>query len=281
MDERFEFRIDGELADQCLDPGVGRVYGDEWDSVRRVLARRGDGIFERIGELDAQRRRTGGAFFSSWSATRSFTKAEWESAVAVRWDVLRTFEPAGTSAGTDYDFSEACAWCDRGRRRRTALRLDPRSLPRGKIDAARTIGGEFVVSQRFRDLWTKSRFFGARMDALEDQGGVPIDGWYSLEATSVVEVASPPTLFGDDPWDPRDGRELCPLRHVGGRNVLTQLTVRDHPVADLSATDLAIGQRSGDLVPEPMLVLSKRAFELVEPSGLKLGTFEVARVLTH
>ena len=97
-----------------------------------------------------------------------------------------------------------------------------------------------------------------------------------------VRVAAPPTLFGDVPWD-RIVRspELCPLGHVGGRNLVTQLAIDGVPEHDISVTDVLVGEGGGDLVSEPLMVLSPRARRLLLEHRLRVGRLEVARVLEN
>ena len=121
---------------------------------------------------------------------------------------------------------------------------------------------------------------GATFGEVEDEQGNEIEEWQALDVTAFVDVASPPTGFGDTPWSTADPLELCKLGHVGGRNITTELTIKHPLTTDLAATTVAIGQPGNTLRAEPMLVISPKLYQSFTDE-LRVGLVERSLVVRH
>ncbi len=160
MRETMEFRVPEENAQQYLGPSVGITLGS--GIVRKVIVPTDDPLFQRICDLDRDfRARSNGRhfFFLGWTPHRRYTKAESNAAEVFKLEIKRTFEPPGEVCGTVYDESTACPDCGAGAVQTSDLRLDLRKVPR-KVDIARTIAGEIVVSQGFAEWVADNGFRG-------------------------------------------------------------------------------------------------------------------------
>ena len=119
-------------------------------------------LFHEIGELDAKLwDRSREHLFVYWEIRHSYSSAEVASAELFHLFIDRTFEPAGEECGTRYDESSACPSCGAGAAQVSSLFLDSRKLPRRK-DIARTIGGEWIVSQAMTKILEHARIGGAQ-----------------------------------------------------------------------------------------------------------------------
>lgn len=105
--------------------------------------------------------------------------------------------------------------------------------------------------------------------------------WYQLIVTSSPLPTLPPTQFGVDIFDEdAEGRYRCPLGHVAGLNLLSELWV-DRGTwsrSDVSCTKELVGDRRGLLVPAPLLLISQRLRRLLESNGIKGYNVEVAHL---
>lgn len=103
--------------------------------------------------------------------------------------------------------------------------------------------------------------------------------WYQLIVTSSAGRTVPPTRFGDGPFDDDpQGENRCPLGHVSGLNLLSEVSVSRSAWdgCDIAITDNLVGCRRGVLVPRPILLASPKFFRLLLANRIKKFRYEVA-----
>jgi len=110
-------------------------------------------------------------------------------------------------------------------------------------------------------------------------GGGPVPIWYQLVVGAPAVDLSPLTRAGADPFDD-DNTGRCSRGHVVGLNLLSEVTVTraSLPDADVIETKQMIGARRGLLRPQPVLLLSSKAWKTIEAAKIKGFTVEVARI---
>lgn len=263
--------------------------------MRRVEAAPGDPLYERIEEVQRSLRAVGPTgLFTSWIPHRRYTPAELEAAEVLRLDIHAVFEPAGEDCGTVYDESTACAQCGVGRTQVSELTLNLRGISAGwdvhtrpgpqAKDIARTIADEIVVSDRLATLFREHQVSGVELRRVRHYRTprTPLPAWYQPVVTSAPVRAVAPTSFGINPFDEdAAGLYRCPLGHVAGLNLLSELTIRgsDWDGADIVATAEAVGHRGGGLlVPSPLLLVSPRLYRLFHDERVKGARVEVAHL---
>lgn len=158
MREFAEFRIPEDRAARFLAPDMGTLLGT---TVRKVVVATDEPGIERIRQAYHALRRSGEEFFTTWIPHRRYTRRELESAELFRLSITAAFEPAGEECGTTYDRSTACRVCGVGRRQTSELVLDLRRAP--KKDFARTIGEEWIVSQRVAEMILREQLTGVEL----------------------------------------------------------------------------------------------------------------------
>jgi hypothetical protein len=103
--------------------------------------------------------------------------------------------------------------------------------------------------------------------------------WYQLRVTAPPVPVAPPTQFGADVFDddPK-GSHRCPLGHVAGLNLLSEIYIRreDWSETDFAVTRELVGDRRGLLRPAPLLLISQRARALLVDHRIKGYRVEVA-----
>jgi hypothetical protein len=144
MKESADFRVRTEYGRLFLPPGLGRNLG----SVIQVVVPVGSPIYKLIEWLSPHAPHF---LFLGWRISRVFSKRELSHAKVLLLNLTRCFEPAGEQCGTKYADSGSCPLCGCGSKQITPLSLDLRKVPKG-ADFARTIAGEWIVSQRLADL---------------------------------------------------------------------------------------------------------------------------------
>jgi hypothetical protein len=283
MRATIEFRLSERKARQYLEPEDGEVLGGD---TRKLVLGLDDPRVAKVERLEREHRAQGAHFFTSWNIRRRYTHKELEEAELLHLRPKATFEPAGESCGTEYDDAAGCPHCAVGARQLNELRLEPGSLPRGKDLAWTIASNEVIVSARLAEAMRTHEMTGARfLPVLRKGGRGPLDGWYQLEVTSRPLGVAPMTRFGLDPFDPDEqGQYRCPLGHVAGLNILSELSVvrEDWDGADLCATKQWLGYRGldgGVLRPSPLLLVSQRLRRLLVESRARGFTLEVAHLV--
>lgn len=282
MREQFEFRLFENEARSILKDGEGEVLAN--GLVRVVKTERSTALFSKLRTIAMTRTIGRRHFVAAWSCTRRYSRTEISGAEAFLLEIPKVFEPAGEECGTQYDETGACPTCGSGAVQRTALRLRRTRIP--KLDIARTIGGEIVVSSRFSSIVHSAELEGLGLCPIEDQtpsGIAAAPAFQLIPQKCNLEVASPPSEFGIDPFDDDPtGKYRCPFGHTLGLNRTSELFVRaaSRSRLDLQATSAAVGMRSGLLRPTPLLVVSPRFHTAVVNARLTGFRFEIARLVT-
>lgn len=285
MREIVEFRVEEEDARRYLRPEDGEVIG-QFGDVRKLLLESNDIRVARLGKIHRDLWARGSLFVTSWDIRRKYTKRELEAAELLQLRIRSAFEPDGALCGTEYDDTVGCPHCGFGARQLNELRLDPGSIPRGK-DFAKTIAdSEIIVSARVVEAFRAHGVTGARfLPVLRKGGRGVLDSWYQLEVTSRPLGVAPRTRFGINLFDADDaGQYRCPLGHVLGLNLLSELSVvrEDWDGADVCATKQCTGMRSrngGAFRPYPLLLISPRLRTLLSELKAKGFELEVAHLV--
>ncbi len=300
MRETVEFRVPEDLAQRYLPAGCGKRLG--LGIARKLNLDLADAIVLEIRRIDEQLRARGeGAFFTSWEIRRQYSYRELEDAELFHIWPRVVFEPAGEECGTVYDEESACdhvfapesemevsgrrvsgpaSTCGAGARQVTPLFLDGRRIPR-KLDFARTIAGEIVVSARVREVFLRKGFVGAEFDPVRQSnaGNAPSPEYFQLNVVGPPVELDATTRTGGNLFD-ESGYGRCPRGHVAGLNLLSEVTVTraSLPEADVMETKQMVGVRRGLLRPRPILLLSSKAWRAIEEGKLKGLTIEVAHL---
>lgn len=109
---------------------------------------------------------------------------------------------------------------------------------------------------------------------------VPV--WHQLIITSRRGHVVPPTRFGVGPFDDDPEHEyVCPLGHVSGLNVLSELHVArsSWDGSDMAVTKNLVGARQGLLVPAPLILISRRLWRALKAEKVKGWKIEVAHLV--
>lgn len=279
MREQFEFRIPERDARRFLSDDEGVVLGD---SVRKVVVAGDDPLYDKLARIDRLVHDGETGFVGYWEVRRKYAAAELRSAEAFHLVHTAYFEPVGEECGTRYDDTDACPLCGVGRRQDGELRLDLRRAPRNK-DVAATIAEEWIVSERLADAMRAYGIAGVDLRPVTHAPRARSEPprWEQLVVTSPPVRAVPPTRFGINPFDddPR-GRQRCPMGHVAGLNVLSEVFVArdDWTGADVAVTREHVGVRRGLLRPYPLLLISPKLRALLDEIGAKGFRLEVSHL---
>lgn len=298
MRETVVFRIPTENVVSYLPAGTGEALGY---GVTRVAVKRDDPLYSEIGRLHHAFRVQGKFFISGWAYHRRYSRRELNNAELFNVWPKRAFEPAGEECGTVYDETSACdhvfapgseieiggrsvaipaSTCGAGARQVSSLFLDGRRIPR-LLDFARTIADEVVVSRRVVELFREQELTGAEFKPirLANEGGSPSQDHHQLTVVGASVQLDPATRAGDDPFD-AVGNGRCPRSHVVGLNLLSEVTVTRESLseADVMATRQMVGDRRGLLRPRPILLITRKAWRMIETAKLKGLTIEIAHI---
>ncbi|XXF78577.1 hypothetical protein P2318_02120 [Myxococcaceae bacterium GXIMD 01537] len=281
MRETLELRVREEEARQFFRPDEGVVLpvGD----IRKVVLPLDDERLVRIGELDRElMRTTNRSFFFGWEIRRRYSPAEIRAAELFRLFPQATFEPSGEECGTRYDESTACPHCGAGAVQASELALDLRRIPK-KADIARTIADELVVSARLSEALRSRGITGADFRPVKQAGtkGRVSQDWFQLVVTARPVDVVKPTVAGIDPFDlDEPGEHRCPLGHVAGLNLLSELHVDRSGLdgSDVTQTRQLFGRRTGLLRPRPLLLITPKLRALLAELNVKRLKVEVAHL---
>jgi hypothetical protein len=269
MREIFEFRIDEGLASASLSEGNGQTVGS-W--IRLVKVERSDPLFQKIGQLQFKMKHQRRTFFLSWNIRREYSQEEILKAeffhVAV--DTLLQHD----EISSEYDDSKDCQFCGAGASLRSPLIL--KRPMKKKVEIARTIEGELVVSSKVVALLRANRITGCEWNpvyVMSKGSTKESEDFFHLRVTGGPFEVLGPTQFGIDPFDPDvDGEFRCRLSHKYGLNLLSEIYFGVSPkkLADIMHSVGFIGDRRGLLRPTHLIIASARLAKLLWDA--KVGT---------
>jgi hypothetical protein len=279
MREAIEFRIAEEHARRFLKSDEGT----QLDIVPKIELPVDDPRLQEFRSIYQQLLSEGAFLFTAWIPRRRYSPKELESAEIFQLKVSAMFELGDDEHGTLYDESHLCPRCGAGALQVSELALNTSRIPKSK-DVARTISGEIVVSQRCWHLVQRYHLTGLELRPVRHIGPhkqrqVP---WYQLVIASRPVDISKETRVGIDPFDDdASGRYRCPEGHVIGLNLLSEASIvrSTYEGSDFSQTKQLVGDCRGLLRPEPIRIVSKKAFQMFRRERLKGVAFEVAHLV--
>lgn len=276
MTETIEVRIPEMHAAKYLPPNMGVCVGGV---ARKIELSSDDPFLNEIGVLDASFKQQDKAFFTGWVIHRKYTKSELRSSPLVHLRFEKMLESAGEEFGTAYDDSHACDVCGVGSVQVSELCLDTTRIPKN-TNITRTLAGEIVVSTRLRDVFTSNGLRGAEFRTVRraERQNAESKEWFQLIPRGTVKL-SPLTRVGNDPFENADA-EGCVCGRTLGLNVLSEVEVIDGYQDDLDifTTSDTIGARRGLLRPVPLVLASRKLFDVFLREQIKRVAFEVAKM---
>lgn len=218
--------------------------------------------------------------YSSVTITRKYDSDE---LAASEWFYLRptaTFEPSGIECGTAYDESQMCPRCGHGRIQTSHLCLDASRIPK-KFDIAKTISwDEVVVSERFVKAVQDSGLLGCEFLPIVDRRiRRTVTSWYQLRVINPCWSTVDPTRFALDYFtDDKQNLYSCPQHDYRGLTVVSELFLRRNgPVRhDMTVTRDRFGILGGVLAPTSMIVVNRKAVDVIRNAKLRGFVLEVA-----
>lgn len=279
MLESIDFRLFEKDASTFLLPNVGKRLGE---LTRQVIVQTDSAMFELIRQADLAAKSSGrGGVFGGWIARRKYTTKEIAQAELFQLQITAFFEPDGEGCGTVYDYTAACQYCGVGRKLVGELVLDLSKVPKGKDFAQSISGDEWIVSERLAKLIREKNIAGVELHPVRHarSSRVQLPTWYQLRVVSKPLHSAPPTRFGIDPFDEDvDGKYRCPVGHISGLNILSELTVKVNGwnKSDIAVTQDMVGTREGVLVPHPLILISPNFYRLLSENNIKGYKAEVA-----
>ena len=168
-----------------------------------------------------------------------YDKKELENVSHFWFSPKKTFEPCGEECGTVYDESKACKICGSNSIQVGSLILNEKKIP--KLDFSRTIGGEYIVSRNFVDLFIENKLTGCSFLPVKNQKGHDTE-FFQIRENSPSLVLSEQTLAGVSPFDFSEKSDIegqffieganhyldikkevykCPLGHILGLNLVS------------------------------------------------------------
>lgn len=299
MKQIFEFRIDDKYYNKLFKISEGKLIKD---SVFIVKITKEDNRFLKIGDLQEQYEKKDDCFFYSWDVSYIYDKKELEYASFFWVTPKKTFEPTGEECGTIYDESQVCKICGSEAPQIGSLILNEKKIP--KLDFSKTIGGEYIVSRNFVDVFTENQFTGCSFSPVKNQKGHDTN-FYQIKQNSPLLTLSEQTLAGLSPFDFSEKSDIegqfyiegadyyldikkevykCPLGHTLGLNLVSLPYIYDTLELnnyDFFITKQKFGVRRGLLRPEPLYIFSKRLRELIIKKKMSGFSFNIINIVSQ
>ncbi|MCE5320969.1 MAG: hypothetical protein PHV09_04975 [Bacteroidales bacterium] len=278
MKETLEIRINYDYANLLFKADEGKNLGT---TVKVVKLSKDDPRYKEIPVIaDVVKRKYDRGFFFGWEYRRKYTKKELELAKLFQIKIKVTFEPSGVECGTLYDETVACEICGANRKQVSLLTLKKGTIP--KMDIAKTIGGEIVVSDKFANAVKVRNLKGLQLTPINFEVGV--SDYSQLVASSEIEL-SPNTVVGINPFNlsTSDEGEIykCPQGDTIGLNLLSEAYVLNNsPIndCDFLRSKQNIGVKRGLLRPEPIYFCSLAFRKMIEEEKLTGFEFEITNI---
>jgi hypothetical protein len=278
MRETIEIRLSTDKAQNFLPPGIG----DDWDITRRLELDVDDPLVETIRKHEEEEHRRGTTMVTFWQVRRRYSQRELHSAELLWLRVRPFFEPTGEECGTLYDESQACASCGSGARQSSELRLDFKRIPKGR-DIAQTLGGELVVSSQLAEAMRRHGITGMELRPVLGKQGERSNAWHQLVIPSCSLEVVAPTQVGNSFFVPEPDAARCPIGHVLGLRVLSEVHVSRTSLDgnDWACTRQCVGMRQGLFRPQPLMLISQRLYRLLSDMNVRRLDVEVAHLSTQ
>ncbi len=279
MKEILEIRINYEFATLLFNKEEGKNIGT---SVKVIELLKEDPRYNKVPIIDQEiRSKYDRAFFFGWNIKRKYSTKELDASILLQLKIKTTFEPSGEDCGTLYDETETCKICGVNRKQIGPLLLSKKSIP--KKDIARTIAGEIVVSNKFKNLFEKNNLKGMEFKQVYSKE-TPINFFQIIPTSPELQITQN-TITGIDPFDlseTSDGEIYkCPNGHTLGLNLISEIYVKKIAYLnnfDFFQTEQKIGVKRGLLRPEPLYLCSKKMREIIVGDNLKGFDFEVTHL---
>jgi hypothetical protein len=277
MREVFEFRIAEKDAQEYLPQGIGKTVNG-W--VRVVEIDGHDPLVQQIGELHLKMNKRSDVFFLSWNIRREYTKEELHKARFFEFGEASALSE--DAAVAEFDEHKACSICGAGAVLRSPLVL---KRPTKKIDIARTLEGELVVSAKVRTLFDDNRISGCEFNpvCVSDRHGVrESEDFFHLVVTGGPFEVTEATQFGISPFNPDvEGEYRCKAGDKYGLNILSEIHFklpRGTAPRDLMRSRGYIGDRRGELRPKYLMVASARLVNVLREQRIRMQVEVAHRV---
>jgi hypothetical protein len=289
MKEILKLRVNYDYAHLLFKADEGKNLGT---SVKVVELSKGDARYNQVPIIAEEiKKKYDRGFFFGWQINRKYSKKELYAATLLHLKIKAVFEPTGEECGTLYDETAACEICGANRKQASPLILKKGTIP--KIDIARTLGGEVVVSEKFVNAVRQRNLKGLRLSSIN------VEKQYQLTADVEVEL-SHLTVAGVDPWDfseDSNGIEFtvsgeysvkfekeiykCPKGHTIGLNLLSEPYILNSQLIgqyDFYASKQKVGVKRGLLRPEPIYFCSQAFRKMIEEEKLTGFEFEITNI---
>lgn len=289
MKEIVELRINYNYANLLFNANEGKNIGT---SVKVVKLSKDDPRYNQIPIIENEvKKKFNESFFFGWEIKRKYSKKEFDLAELLHIKINTTFEPTGEECGTQYDETGTCDICGANRRQVSPLTLRKGSVP--KKDVAKTIGGEIVVSENFKNSLSQRNMKGIKLKPTN------LEKFYQL-TTDMEVLLSPYTVAGVNPWDFSEESEpvefnlsggnpikfekeiyKCAKGHTIGLNLLSEPFIQYNQSIgdyDFFSSKQKIGVTRGLLRPEPIYFCSNAFRRMIEEDKLSGFEFEIAHI---
>jgi hypothetical protein len=185
------------------------------------------------------------------------------------------------AAVAEFDEHKACSICGAGAVLRSPLVLKRKK----KIDIARTLEGELVVSAEVRRLFDDNRISGCEFNPVrvsDRHGGRESENFFHLVVTGGPFEPAEATQFGINPFNPDvEGEYRCKAGDRYGLNILSEIHFklpRGTAPSDLMRSRGYIGDRRGELRPEYLMVASARLVNILREARIRMQVEVAYRV---
>lgn len=288
MNETVVFRINNDYAHLLFKADEGRNLGT---SIKVIELAKDDPRYKQMPIIAEEvKRKYDKGFFYSWEIKRKYSKKELDTSSLLHLKIKAVFEPTGEECGTLYDETVACAICGANRKQIGPLILKKGSIP--KVDIAKTIGGEVVVSGKFVNAVRKRNLKGLRLIPIN------IEDYYQITANVELDL-SMKTMTGDNPFSTSVGGNggvynisgyeivfdkevyVCPKGDLIGLNLLSEPCVLNSQLIngyDFFASRQKIGVKRGLLRPESIWLCSQAFRQMIKEEKLSGFEFERANI---
>lgn len=277
MKEILQIRVNYDFAHLLFKEDEGKRLGS---SIKVINLPKNDSRYIQVPKIDKYvRNEFNRAFYFGWKIIRKYNKKELFEAKLFRMKVKSVFEPSGEECGTEYDESESCEICGSNRKQISTLKLKQSSIP--KKDIAKTIAGEVIVSEKFKNLCESYNLSGLKFKQVQSKNK-QIEFYQIFPSSPILELTNN-TIAGIDPFDFSVSSEgeiyKCPKGHTIGLNLISEVYIKEDKEInnfDFFQSEQKVGVNRGLLRPEPIYLCSIKFRELIKKEKLKGFDFEIA-----
>lgn len=240
--------------------------------------------FDKLRNLYWKIQKNNGLVFGGWEIKRSYSTHEKQNAEYFHLTKIKQIDYSSEEFDTRSDKSSVCKVCGLGEVQTGSLRLPVAKLPKN-TNIFRTLDSKLIVDENFTQIVREAKLSGIRFESVVNTGRAlrTLSNYYQVKILEPLIPFDATTVTGNNPFDFDVNNEFrCSVCRLAGLSLISEMHIqlKDAPSNDFSLSREFIGINNGFIRPARQIIVSKKAFDVLQDNKIKGGTFEIVRLVS-